>query len=140
MARIRRNGFSLIELLLVLGLIGIISMIAIPSFMGQRQRARMIGDAKANAQVMAMQLESRRADIGVYGSASKSYTWTSKTGATTAPASFLPSFTPKGNSQMNYTLAIGSTGITYVITVADPSKSGAPTLMTLNQSGSVWTK
>ena len=70
------RGFSLVELLLVLAILGIISAIAIPSFLGQRRRARVIGDAQANAQVLRMKLESYRAETGVYGTASATYTWT----------------------------------------------------------------
>lgn len=36
----RRNGFTLVELLLVLAIIGLISSIAIPAMLGQRSRAR----------------------------------------------------------------------------------------------------
>lgn len=144
MARIRKNGFTLIELLLVLGLIGIISMIAIPSFMGQRRRARLIGDAKANAQVMAMQLETQRADLGIYGLADAKYGWTTDatlpSGFNAPPASFLPSFSPKGNSKMKFGVAIGSTGISYTISVFDPAVSNTAAIMTLNQAGSVWSK
>ena len=56
----REGGFSLIELLLVLTIIGIISAIAIPMLMGQRNRARRIGDAQANANVLAMMLGPAR--------------------------------------------------------------------------------
>ena len=48
-----QKGFTLIELLLVLAIIGIISAIAVPSLLGQRQRARD-KSAKSNAtQILA---------------------------------------------------------------------------------------
>ena len=65
----RAKGFSLIELLFVLAAIGILSGIAIPSYLGQRRRARVIGDAISNAKVLQMALESRRAEVGIYGTA-----------------------------------------------------------------------
>ena len=55
---VRSRGFTLIEAMLVVAIIGIISAIAIPSFLGQRRRARTIGDAIANAKVLQMALES----------------------------------------------------------------------------------
>ena len=71
--RNRTRGFSLIEVLLVLAIIGILSSIAIPSYLGQRRRARVIGDAISNAKVIQMALESRKAENGTYG-APVSYT------------------------------------------------------------------
>jgi prepilin-type N-terminal cleavage/methylation domain-containing protein len=125
------TGLSLVELLLVLGILGIISAIAIPSFLGQRQRARLIGDAKTNSSVLSMQLEARRADVGVYGSAGKTYAWTKA-----APTnSFLPAFAPKGQSQMDFSVAIIASGMGYEITVTDPSKAGSMVYKT-NQNGS----
>lgn len=126
----RTHGFSLIELLLVLSIIGIISGIAIPSLMGQRRRARVIGDAMSNAKVMAMMLESRKADNGTYGAVG-TYNWTSGTAVGSA-ATLLPAFTPKGNSYMNYSLAIGSSGLGYTLSVIYP---GVTTAYQTNQNG-----
>ncbi|MBP1627693.1 MAG: hypothetical protein H6Q00_2168 [Holophagaceae bacterium] len=127
-----KSGFSLVEVLLVLAILGIISTIAIPSYLGQRRRARLIGDAQANAQVLRMALESRKAENGVYGTGG-TYTWTD---GTPSSSSFLPSFTPKGNSKMNFSLLLGSTGLTYTLTVKDPSAAGA-TVLTATQTGSM---
>ena len=129
---VKNQGFSLIELLLVVTLIGIISAIAIPSFMGQRARARLIGDAQSNAQALRMQLETLKADTGTYGTAG-AYTWTSGVPGATA-ATLLPSFTP-GSSKMNMTLTVGATGLTYTIAVADPSLPGTPNVYKTDQTG-----
>lgn len=130
------EGFSLIELLLVLAIIGIISAIAIPSFLGQRRRARMIGDAKANAAVLRMSLESRKADAGVYGPANAAYSWTA-TAAPSASVNPAPSFiVNRGTTKMNYTVTVGATGLTYQLDVTDSTLNGV-TVYSTNQNGSV---
>ncbi len=129
------SGFSLIELLLVLGIIGIISAIAIPSFMGQRRRARVIGDAITNSKILAMMLESQKAEIGIYG-ADGTYTWTKQSDGTyVSSTAILPAFSPKGNTNMNYSITIGSSGLIYTITVSDPYYSGTPTAYQTDQTG-----
>jgi type IV pilus assembly protein PilE len=117
------RGFSLIELLLVLAIIGIVSSIAIPAYLGQRKRARVVGDAISNAKVLAMQLENRRADGGVYGAAN-TYEWKADGSATTGPL-LIPQFAPQGNSKMNYTVVIANNGLTYTMTVNAPEYSNA---------------
>jgi len=129
----REKGFSLVEILLVLAIIGIISGIAIPSYLGQRRRARVIGDAMANARVISMLLESRKADTGVYG-AEDAYKWTAGTPDAKA-LGLLPSFTPNGNSKMDYNLVIANGGLSYELTIVDPSLSGTPTAYKTNQNG-----
>ena len=131
--RQKAPGFSLIELLLVLALIGILSGIAIPSYMGQRRRAQVIGDAQANARVMAMALETRKADNGIYGATSTSYSWTS---GVPTNASFLPTLSLANATRMNFTVAITNGGLGYTLTVNDPAHGGAEVL-TLTQTGAV---
>ena len=129
----RAQGFTLVELLLVLALIGIISAIAIPAYLGQRRRAMIIGDAEANAHALAMALESRRAENGLYAASGTTWTWTAS-GTTPTVSAGAPLFSAKGTSHMNYTVAVGGNGVAYVITVNDPSLGA--NVYSLNQAGS----
>ena len=129
-----KNGFSLVELLLVLAIIGIISGIAIPTFLGQRRRARIIGDAKANSEVLRMALETRKAENGIYAAAA-TYTWTAA-GATPIPANTnpAPGFVVKGASKMDYRVVVANAGLSYLLNVTDPSQGNAIVIQT-NQAG-----
>ena len=129
----RAKGFTLVELLLVLAIIGIISAIAIPAFMGQRKRARVIGDAKANAVALGMQMESRKAETGIYAASGTTVTWT---GGVPSNSTFLPNFTLKNATQMNYSLKVTNGGVGYTVAVTDPFQSSAQVL-TLDQTGAV---
>ena len=119
--------------MLVIAVIGILSTIAIPSFLGQRRRARVIGDAQTNARVLAMALETRKADNGIYGTGGP-FTWTVAAGA--SDATFLPTVALQGASKMDYSVAITNGGLAYTITVTDPSMTNA-NVLTLNQLGTL---
>ncbi len=125
-------GFSLVELLLVLAIIGILAGIAVPAFLGQRRRARIIGDAKSNAETLRAALETRKAENGIYGTISGSYNWTASGGGN--GATLIPGFSAKGNSKMNFNLLLTSTGLGYTILVTDPSQANAKVIQT-NQAG-----
>lgn len=123
----------MIELLLALVIIGVITGIAIPSYLGQRRRARVIGDAIAHARTLQMGLETRRAELGVYGTASTTFGWKAD-GTDPSGALVIPSFTPQGNSRMDYSVTLGATGLTYVLTVTDPDLGSVVAFQT-DQSG-----
>jgi type IV pilus assembly protein PilE len=129
------SGFTLIEILLVLAILGIVAGIAIPTFMGQRRRARIVGDAISNAQVIRMQLETKKADNGSYGFPA-TYSWTKSPGGyVITDPTFLPSFTPQGNSQLNFVVNVDPpNGLTYRLDVMDPSLGGA-TVYSTDQTG-----
>lgn len=130
----RMLGFSLIELLLVLAILGIIGAIAVPKFMGQRTRARVIGDAIANARTLQMGLEARKADSGTYGTPGTTYGWKADGSDATGPA-LIPTFQPSGNSKMNFSVKVEGGGLTYELTVTDPSIGTNVTAYKTNQAG-----
>lgn len=121
-------GFTLTELLLVLAVIGLITAVAIPSLIGQRQRAKRIGDAEANARVLGMALEATKAENGIYGPVNATATWEPGNNTPTLvgfSANPAPNFSPRGNTQMSF-IVTTPTPLTYQIMVRLQSSGGEP--------------
>jgi prepilin-type N-terminal cleavage/methylation domain-containing protein len=117
------KGFSLVEMLLVLGIMSTIMIIAIPTFIGQRRYARITGDAKANAQIIRIALESRRAEMGLYGDPGEYEYKADGSRPLDVGKDIIPTFQPKGNSQMDFKITIKESGISYDINVFYPAGS-----------------
>ena len=100
--KMNKKGFTLIELLIVIVIIGILAMIAVPSYVGQQKRAART-EAYTNLQNLRLLQEQLFADTG-------SYTGTLGVASATTAANLaaiqgvLPRFQPgsAGNLAYNY--------------------------------------
>jgi len=130
------KGFSFIEVLVTVVIIGVLSAIAIPAFLGQKTNADLIGDAQQNCKNLQMMLETRKADAGVYGTAG-TYTWTPAADGTitASDATLVPQFGVKGSSKMTYTLVIAAGGLTYSLDAADNRTGHAGHIYGTDQNG-----
>ena len=63
--RTRSEGFTLIELMVVVGIVGVLAMVAIPAFTGYVQQTRAAEATTFLAEIKTKQ-ESYRAELGQY--------------------------------------------------------------------------
>ncbi len=129
----RSKGFSFIELLLTLAIIGIVSAIAVPALLGSRQHARMVGDAKTNLLKLHMALGQYHTDNTVYPPVG-TYTWTA---AGARPANDpLPAFVVSGGvSKLDFTLVVPDGRQSYTITATDTTITPNVVYLVLDHNG-----
>ncbi len=112
-------GFTLIELMIVVAIIGILAAIAIPSYQKNVQKARR-GDAIASLVTMQSQQEKWRANNDTYGTATQ----------IGAPTSDHYTYTVSNIAAASYTL----TATAKAGQVADKQSGTTCSPLTLNQS------
>ena len=103
------RGFTLLELMVVVAIIGILSAIALPSYQGYIEQARQ-ATLRSAAQSMAVRQALYRAEEGTYSSEG----WSPGDGPT--ETGWAPS---DGSDAFTYAINAGSDG--YAVTVTDPA-------------------
>jgi len=103
------RGFTLLELMIVVAIIGILSAIALPSYQGYLEQARQ-ATLRSAAQSMAVRQALYRAAEGAYSSEG----WSPGDGPT--ETGWAPS---DGADAFTYAINAGSDG--YAVTVTDPA-------------------
>jgi prepilin-type N-terminal cleavage/methylation domain-containing protein len=131
------KGFSFIEILLAVAIIGILSAIAVPMFLGQKTHADLVGDAQQNAKSLQLMLETSKADSGVYGPAGGPYTWTPQADGSyvASNTTIAPQFGAKGASKMTYSLTVTNGGLAYTLEVDDNRPGKAGKIYVVDQTG-----
>ena len=126
-----QRGFSLIELLVVILIIGILAAIALPAFLGQREKGQD-SSAKSAARNLVSGMESFYATNQTYAGANgdndikQSGVWGTGNGQASVTASDATSYTIVGNSASGNKFTITKSGATVTRTCTSTGSGACP--------------
>ncbi len=123
----RRSGFTLIELMITIAIVGILAGIALPSYSAYVEKSK-IRTAQSDVVALGMALENLRQRTLSYGDIVAPVTTTA-----IEITAVISSWSPASS---DYSYAIGSKGAsTYTITASGPAGNLASCDLTLTQTG-----
>lgn len=134
-----KKGFTLVELLIIIAIIGILAMIAVPSFIGQQKRAART-EAHTNLQNLRLLQEQFFAENSVYAptAAPLTRTYNGTAAADNGIEDILRGFRPGTAGDLNYTYTItvpNANAITFIATATGKAGSRvAGDVFTINQN------
>ncbi|MBF0338076.1 MAG: type II secretion system protein [Nitrospirae bacterium] len=108
---LKDKGFTLVEVLVTLVIMSILAAVAIPTYLGQRDKARR-AEAKENLEAIRLHLEQYFNENGCYyrtGGPPTVCTNATISGVTAIQA-FLPGFKPGNTAALNFVYSITTTG------------------------------
>jgi type IV pilus assembly protein PilA len=133
MRRRKEKGFTLIELMIVVAIVGILAAIAIPNFIGMQKRAKTT-EAKSNLGEIWTLQEAYRAENDTYvapGASLPAGTYDGSTGWADL------GFYPKGTTRYDYSVT-GATGTTFTCQASgDIDGDGQNDVWTIDEVGNL---